>query len=103
MPTAMRRWCGSGDSPGSEICRSAMSAVHRFVDFLVELLEEAQLAHERAAGVVVGRIEGAPKQLQHLAARSGDLRAQPGERLDIAFGARLGRRLAPFHLLHEEV
>src|SRR5688572_24750118 len=25
MPTASRRWCGSGDSPGSEICSSAMS------------------------------------------------------------------------------
>jgi hypothetical protein len=24
MPTAMRRWCGSGDWPGSEICKSAM-------------------------------------------------------------------------------
>jgi hypothetical protein len=24
MPTAMRRWCGSGDWPGSEICRSAI-------------------------------------------------------------------------------
>src|SRR5215218_4079087 len=26
MPIARRRWCGSGDSPGSEICSSAMSA-----------------------------------------------------------------------------
>src|SRR5689334_14907177 len=25
MPMASRRWCGSGDSPGSEICRRAMS------------------------------------------------------------------------------
>src|SRR5512140_1677944 len=25
MPTARRRWCGSGEAPGSEICRRDMS------------------------------------------------------------------------------
>src|SRR4029077_6266750 len=61
MPTARRCWCGSGDSPGSEICRSAIrwgssafvDQLERVVDLLVQLFEKAQFAHERAAGSVV--------------------------------------------------
>jgi hypothetical protein len=57
MPTASLRWCGSGASPGSEICSkghmTVAGAASSAVDLFVELVEEPQLPHQRAAGVEV--------------------------------------------------
>src|SRR3954468_4378695 len=55
MPTASRCSCGAGDSPGSDICRSAIDLLYRLVgrvDLGVELVEELQLA-DQAGGVRV--------------------------------------------------
>src|SRR5438270_12016313 len=54
MPTARRSWCGAGDWPGSEICRSAMlELVLGRGDLLAQLLHEHQAA-QRPGRLVPG-------------------------------------------------
>src|SRR4051794_9855991 len=97
MPTASRRWCGSGLSPGSEICSRAMSG-HRLVDLRLQLLQETQLAHQRAAGVEVRiAIDGALQLRQHVGARARELAAHGLQLRVIALRAGLGHGFAPFH------
>src|SRR5258706_11843216 len=63
MPTARRRSCGTGDWPGSEIWKSAISAprptpsgIQRFVgcvDLFVELFQEHEFPHGPRRALIV--------------------------------------------------
>src|SRR5687767_1766037 len=71
MPTASRCWCGAVDSPGSDICSSAISIflerLDRVADFLLELLDEHQLARRLGRRLVGARAE---QLLEMLVARA---------------------------------
>src|SRR3954471_22231140 len=46
MPTAIRRWCGSGDCPGSEICRSAIALLSQLLRSRIDVVAETLDEHE---------------------------------------------------------
>src|SRR5688572_31569806 len=46
MPTAMRRWCGSGEAPGSEICSNAITLLSQLVGTRLDVLGKALNEHE---------------------------------------------------------
>src|SRR6478736_9855759 len=66
MPTAMRRWCGSGDAPGSEICRRDMVSPllsqlrEPRLDVVAKALDEHEGSHLLGGR---GRIAGDVQQL----------------------------------------
>src|SRR5512139_67319 len=113
MPTARRRWCGSGEAPGSEICSSdigrfsAASVVQRRdhrVQIVGELDEEPQLANARTCGIPCGLgVEHAGNFLLERDGLCPHRGKQRRERLDVAGGLRRCRSLAPFELALEEV
>src|SRR6185436_3562737 len=105
MPTAMRRWCGSGAWPGSEIWSNAIALFSLLIDLGLDVLGKALDEHEGSHlpgrfGVVALLVDQPVERGQ--GARTGrlDLRAQLLER-----GGILGvvEFLAPRHLLHQEV
>src|SRR3954447_24444082 len=66
MPTAMRRWCGSGAWPGSDIWSNAMTCflfgcvglrerIDALVDVAHELVDEHQAAHGAGDAAPVDR------------------------------------------------
>src|SRR5258706_11802779 len=104
MPIAMRRWCGSGAPPGSEICSKAMPLLSQGFQTVVDVLCKTLDEHEgsdllRRSGVVALIIERCLEPLQSGTTMVGHLLDQ---RLDVIDRLCLVQRLAPRHLLHEE-
>src|SRR5215207_5550501 len=80
IPTAMRRWCGSGAWPGSEICSNAMALLsQRFglgLDVLGKALDEHEGSHLlRGLGMVTFFVDQPVQRGQRPAAPGIDLRA----------------------------
>src|SRR5580765_8315211 len=105
MPIAMRRWCGSGAPPGSEICRRAMVGLlsQRF-EAPVDVVRKALAEHEGSdlpgrGGEVAPFVE---RRLQLRERGAAMRRYLVGERLDLVDAARSVQRFAPLHLLHQE-
>ena len=90
MPTAMRRWCGSGDWPGSEICNKAMvnrensgQLVEFSVHFLCEALDEHQRPHlPHGLYGVFDHIQQIAKLLLHAPLFCGDFVGQGLQAVD---------------------
>src|SRR5437868_1030697 len=88
MPTATRRWCGSGAPPGSEICSSAIALLSQCLETVIDVLGKALNEHEGSDLLGRGRdvatlVERAPQLVESRCLASSDL---VGERLHVARG-----------------
>src|SRR4030095_7167651 len=105
MPTAMRRWCGSGDWPGSEIWSNDIAV--RLLSQLVEtgLYVVAKALNEHKASDLLGRGLGIVFFVQQLLDALQSLVAGEiqlvGQRVEFDLTARLFQSFAPRHLLHQ--
>src|SRR5438067_1351737 len=91
MPTAMRRWCGSGAPPGSEICSKAMSLLSQCLEPVIDVLGKALNEHEGSdllgcALDVVALVDRVLQLVERRLLARADL---VGERFDIIDGAGL--------------
>src|SRR4051812_44671631 len=104
MPTAIRRWCGSGAPPGSEICSRAIALLFQRLQTPLDVMGKALDEHQHADFLRGGRVvaidvEEPFESLQRRLATRPDLLRQGSQLLE---GRRLLERLAPLELLHQE-
>src|SRR4030095_5112855 len=99
MPTAMRRWCGSGVPPGSEICSSAMPLLSQRFQLVIDVLGKALNEHEgsdllRRRRDVPALVERAAQLVEGFELAGGHV---VRERLDVVDGMRFLECFAPCH------